>query len=93
MNTQHKTENLNWPRENAKDAKKDVVSLAEAGRSDSFILCAPPRTTRKRDFEQEATQRTEIQKAKSLSLISMEICRPFIRVTSSFESALCSLSR
>src|SRR5258706_5941165 len=48
--------------------------------------------------EQEATpinceraERTEIRKAKSLRPTSVEICRPFIRVMSSFESALCSL--
>src|SRR5882724_2419366 len=49
--------------------------------------------TRKRDFEQEAKERTEIRKAKSLfpSLTSVQICRPLSRAMSSFESALCSL--
>src|SRR6266571_8354183 len=45
------------------------------------------------DFEQEATERTEIQREKSLfpSLTSVQICPPFIRIMSSFESALRSL--
>src|SRR6266705_1638711 len=50
-----------------------------------------PRTTRSRDVEQKATERTEIRNAKSLCAIFMEVCHPFIRVMSSFESALCSL--
>lgn len=50
------------------------------------------RTTRTRDFEQKATERTEIQKEKSLlpSFASVRIWRLFIRVIYSFKSALCS---
>src|SRR5213595_1250364 len=51
-----------------------------------------PRTTRGRDFEQEAMERTEIRNGKSLSLVQSEICRPLLRLMFSFESALCSLS-
>src|SRR5258706_504474 len=60
----------------------------------SLRLKPAPRTTRKRDFEQEATERTENQKETSLfpSLTSVQICRPFIRLMSAPESALCSLS-
>src|SRR2546428_13538773 len=56
-------------------------------------LCTGLSETPKRDFEQEAAERTEIQKEPSLfpSLTSVQICRPFIRVMSSSGSALCSL--
>src|SRR5690349_15052877 len=49
--------------------------------------------TSRADFEQEATERTEIQREKSFfpSLTSVQICRPFICTLSSLESALCSL--
>jgi hypothetical protein len=50
-----------------------------------------PRTTRSRDFEQEATERTEIRKAKSSCPASPKTRRPCSRITSSFGSALCSL--
>src|SRR5437762_2521586 len=55
--------------------------------------CMGLREIRKRNFEQEATERTEIGKAKSLfpSLTSVQICRPFTRVMCSFDSALSSL--
>src|SRR6266567_9234252 len=42
----------------------------------------------KKDVEQEAKGITEIRKAKSLCPISVEICRSFIGVMFSFESAL-----
>src|SRR5436309_4236918 len=55
----------------------------------------PPRVQkhRKSDFEQKATEGTEIRKAKSLfpSLNSVEIWRSLIRLMSALESALCSL--
>src|SRR6266498_3797275 len=50
-----------------------------------------PRTTRSREFEQDATERTEFRKAKSSRAIFMEVCRSLIGVMSSVESALCSL--
>src|SRR6266436_3850967 len=55
----------------------------------SLRLKPAPRTTPKRDFEQEETEKTEIQKETSLfpSLTSVQICRPF----TPFGSALCSL--
>src|SRR3954466_7786152 len=51
------------------------------------------RTTPGRDFEQEAMERRKIQKETSLfpSLTSVQICRPFICVLSSFQSTLCFL--
>ncbi len=42
-------------------------------------------------FEQEATERTEIGKAKSFCPTSIELCHPFIWASSSVESALCGL--
>src|SRR6266478_8504657 len=52
-----------------------------------------PRTTPKSGFEQEATERTEIQKATALfpSLTSVQIRLAFTPVLSALESALCSL--
>jgi hypothetical protein len=47
--------------------------------------------TSKTDFEQEETETTENRKAKPVCPISVEICRSFICVTSSFESALSFL--
>ncbi len=91
MKTNLKPENRSWPRENAKNTKTDGLNPKGKRRPDFFILCAPPRTTSKRDLEQEATERTEIRTAKSLDPVAMEICRSIIRVMSSFKSALCSL--
>src|SRR5438105_292908 len=56
-------------------------------------LCMGYSETRKRAFEQEATERTETQKRKSSfpSLTSVQIRLPLIRFMSSFGSALCSL--
>src|SRR5260221_10881537 len=54
-------------------------------------FCTELAETRKRDFEQEATDRTEIGKGRCLCPTSLEICRPLIRVMSLFESGLCAL--
>src|SRR5215472_11726851 len=43
------------------------------------------------DFEQEATERTEIPKVNSLHPAPIEICRPLARAISSAKSALCFL--
>src|SRR6266478_5785318 len=79
MKRRDKSQNRSWPRETL------LRSTAATAGQDA-------KSTR-RDFEQEATERTEIQKEKSLlpSLTFVQVCRPFTRVTSSFESALCSL--
>jgi hypothetical protein len=50
-----------------------------------------PRTIRSRHFEQEATEKAEVPKAKTFCPAPIEICRPSIRALFSFESALCSL--
>src|SRR6266478_4159475 len=72
-----------------RDGQPRMTRMARMKRDVSTELAE----TRKRDSEQEATERTEIQREKSLfpSLTSVQICRPLSRVMSSFESALCPL--
>src|SRR5947199_3330335 len=72
-----------------RDGQPRMTGMARMKRN-----CSTQHTeTRKRDFEQEATERTEIQREKSLfsSLTSVQVCRPFLCLVSSFKSALCSL--
>ncbi len=90
--------NTGWPTGTKNDRIMAGQNHNERHRSVLMILSChhsvwPPRLQkkRKRDFEQEATERTEIRKAKPLCLGSMAICRPLTRVIYSFESALCSL--
>src|SRR6266699_1832557 len=90
--------NTGWPTGTKNDRITAGQNHNERHRSVLMILSChhsvwPPRLQkkRKRDFEQEATERTEIRKAKPLCLGSMAICRPLTRVIYSFESALCSL--
>src|SRR6266566_6369919 len=79
--------NLNHSRTNTQPENRDRQPRMKRN------LCTGFPETRKRDFEQEATERTEIQKEASLfpSLTSVQIRLPFIRVMFSFESALYSL--
>src|SRR6266567_2777611 len=107
MKANLKPENRSWRRENTTPpaaTKNDRIMSGqndtEEHRSVLMILschdsvCIPGlQEKRKRDFEQEATERTGIQREKSLFpwLTSVQICRLFIRVAPSFGSALCSL--
>src|SRR5437764_12077816 len=94
MKTKIKPENRSWPRENARNTAQP--SRERKARSPSALFASlrlkhAPQTAQKRDFEQEATERTESRKGNSLRPISLEIRRPFIRLMSSFESVPCSL--
>jgi len=70
-----------------RDAQPRMTRIAQMKRN--FSTEHPE--TRKGEFQQEATERTELRKGKSLCPISMEICGSFIHVMSSSESARCYL--